>query len=119
MVWFGSTAFNRRRRTFSLTSRIWERTTGSRRFSRGSVAVRSSCGIEERIVAMDLVDVLGRRRKVCLVRTIERIEPHKCSIIAIACWASINAMFPDRSDEGVGGKCSDVHIPAVACQALC
>ncbi len=97
MVWFGSTAFSRKRRTCSLTSRIWERITGSSRFSRGSVAVRSSCGIEERIVAMDLVDVLVRIRKECLARTVEQFDLHKCSIIANACWASISAMFPDST----------------------
>lgn len=36
----------------SLTSRIWESTTGSRLFSRGSAAVLSSCGRDERTVAI-------------------------------------------------------------------
>lgn len=46
IVWFGSTAFNRNSLMLSLTSRIWDKITGSSWFSRGSAAVLSSCGSE-------------------------------------------------------------------------
>ena len=56
IVWFGSTALSLSSLMLSLTSLMWVRMTDSRVFSRGSEAVLSSCGRDERTVAI----LLGR-----------------------------------------------------------
>lgn len=82
MLWLGSTAFNLRVLILLLICRIFVITTGSSRFSLGSEIVLSSCGREERIVAM--VRVLPQQ-DLGLAR-IDREAPTRCfnGIVTVA-----------------------------------
>ena len=66
--------------------RMLERITGSKMFSLGSAAVRSSCGNDERIVAMVLVETL--------FKGVDRETTRRARFIhsiACKCWCSPSA----------------------------
>lgn len=84
----------------SFTSRMCESMTGSNLFSLGSAAVRSSCGMDERMVAIVRENDEGRER-----RAESRLDLHNPSIINVRlcirshCRLATKGYFENRMRE--------------------